>query len=207
MKISVFIILLLALYVNSAVFEKYYQEAYTIAASMNVDQKIGQTIQLDFYGLTGKTGTTSAEAIKFSLGSLLVGGNGCPDANGNMVFFDGLKEDQVKPIYAAATVEKWKKLADKFNYTINVTANNGKTYRIKPFLATDAVHGDQHVSGNVLFPHNIGLSCTHNPKHFFNAGYWTTSSMKKYGFNYAFAPTVAVSHNPQWGRFYETMGQ
>ena len=27
------------------------------------------------------------------------------------------------------------------------------------------------------------------------------------GFNYAFAPTVAVSHNPQWGRFYETMGQ
>lgn len=31
--------------------------------------------------------------------------------------------------------------------------------------------------------------------------------MKKTGFNYAFAPTVAVSHNPQWGRFYETMGQ
>lgn len=31
--------------------------------------------------------------------------------------------------------------------------------------------------------------------------------MKKSGFNYAFAPTVAVSHNPQWGRYYETMGQ
>ena len=31
--------------------------------------------------------------------------------------------------------------------------------------------------------------------------------MKKVGFNYAFAPTVAVSHNPQWGRFYESMGQ
>lgn len=27
------------------------------------------------------------------------------------------------------------------------------------------------------------------------------------GFNYVFAPTVAVSHNPQWGRFYETLGQ
>ena len=26
------------------------------------------------------------------------------------------------------------------------------------------------------------------------------------GFNYAFAPTVAVSHNFQWGRHYETMG-
>ena len=26
------------------------------------------------------------------------------------------------------------------------------------------------------------------------------------GFNYAFAPTVAISHNYQWGRHYETMG-
>lgn len=31
--------------------------------------------------------------------------------------------------------------------------------------------------------------------------------MKKSGFNYVFSPTVAVSHNPQWGRYYETMGQ
>ncbi len=31
--------------------------------------------------------------------------------------------------------------------------------------------------------------------------------MKSYSFNWAHAPTVAVSHNPQWGRFYESMGQ
>jgi beta-glucosidase len=31
--------------------------------------------------------------------------------------------------------------------------------------------------------------------------------MKKTGFNYAYAPSVAVSHNPQWGRFYESLGQ
>ncbi len=80
-------------------------------------------------------------------------------------------------------------------------------YKIKPLIGTDAVHGDQHIAGSVIFPHNIGLSCTHNPKNFYNVGYWTTQSMNKYGFNYAFSPTVAVSHNPQWGRFYETMGQ
>ncbi len=33
-------------------------------------------------------------------------------------------------------------------------------------------------------------------------GFWTQQSMKKTGFNYAYAPSVAVSHNPQWGRFY-----
>ena len=69
-------------------------------------------------------------------------------------------------------------------------------------LGTDAVHGNQHVIGEVIFPHNSGLSCSHNEKNFYNVGYWTGQSVKKIGFNYAFAPTVAVSHNPQWGRFY-----
>ncbi len=46
---------------------------------MNLDQKIGQTIQVDFYALTSKNGTTANDAIKYSIGSVLVGGNGCPD--------------------------------------------------------------------------------------------------------------------------------
>jgi len=74
-------------------------------------------------------------------------------------------------------------------------------------LGTDAVHNNQHVVGTILFPHNTGLACTHNAANFFNQGYWTGINVKRSGFNYAFAPTVAVSHNPQWGRYYETMGQ
>lgn len=53
---------------------------------MTLDQKIGQTIQVDFYAITTKKGITDpAEAIKHSFGSLLVGGDGTPDENGNMV--------------------------------------------------------------------------------------------------------------------------
>ncbi len=74
-------------------------------------------------------------------------------------------------------------------------------------MANGAVRGDVHAAGSILFPHNIGISCSHNPKNFYNVGYWTQIGLKKYGFNYAFAPTVAVSHNPQWGRYFETMGQ
>lgn len=69
-------------------------------------------------------------------------------------------------------------------------------------LGTDAVHGDQHTLGNVLFPHNIGLSCSRNPDHYKNVGFWVKESLKKVGFNFAFAPTLATSHNPQWGRYY-----
>lgn len=88
-----------------------------------------------------------------------------------------------------------------------MTTSDNKTYKIKMLLGTDAVHNDQHTLGTVLFPHNIGLSCSHNPVNFYNMGYWTADSVKKSGFNHVYAPTVAVSHNPQWGRFYETMGQ
>jgi beta-glucosidase len=90
---------------------------------------------------------------------------------------------------------------------MQITTAEGKIYDIGLLIATDAVHNDQHVSGNILFPHNIGLSCSHNPAHFYNLGKWTAQNVQKSGFNYVFAPTVAVSHNPQWGRYYETLGQ
>ena len=108
-------------------------------------------------------------------------------------------------IYANATMEKWQKMSAKFDYTVDVEVG-AKTYKIKPLLATDAVHNNQHAAGTILFPHNSGLACSNNPQHFYNLGKWTAKNVKESGFHYAFAPTVAVSHNPHWGRFYETMG-
>jgi beta-glucosidase-like glycosyl hydrolase len=168
---------------------------------MSVDQKIGQCLQADFYALTDKKGTDQTLALKYHLGSLLVSGDGLPDDNGNMAVIPQ-KEDQDREAYSTSTLNKWQKLSSKFDYSINITAGDGKKYNIKPFLGTDAVHGNQHISGSILFPHNVGLACTHNPDNFYNSGYWTAQSVKKSGFNYAFAPAVSVSHNPQWGRFY-----
>jgi beta-glucosidase len=102
----------------------------------------------------------------------------------------------------------WKKLTDRFqSLGITVATKDSGKYKVKFLLGTDAVHGDQHTVGNVLFPHNIGLSCSKNEANFENVGFWTKQGVKRSGFNYVFAPTVAVSHNPQWGRFYETLGQ
>jgi beta-glucosidase len=47
----------------------------------------------------------------------------------------------------------------------------------------------------MLFPHNIGLAASHNPDNFANAARWNKISIQESGFNFAFAPTVAVSHN------------
>jgi beta-glucosidase len=66
-----------------------------------------------------------------------------------------------------ATPTNWKKLADRFtNIGVSVTTRDNKKYLIKLLLGTDAVHGDQHGVGNVIFPHNIGLASSHNPTNF-----------------------------------------
>jgi len=58
-RFTIFALCLILL--NCAVFQKYYQEAYNIAAVMTDDQKIGQTIQVDLYALTNsKNGTDPA---------------------------------------------------------------------------------------------------------------------------------------------------
>lgn len=82
---TIFVLSLLIFSSYCGIYDKYYAEAYSIAAAMTVDQKIGQTVQLEFFAITGKNGTDPALATKYHLGSLLVGGDGVPDANGNLV--------------------------------------------------------------------------------------------------------------------------
>lgn len=57
---------------------------------MTLDQKIGQTIQLDFYAMTSVNGTMGSEAVKYNLGSILMGAIGCPNDDGNCILFDGM---------------------------------------------------------------------------------------------------------------------
>ena len=114
--------------------------------------------------------------------------------------------------YFQATMENWRNVAEtSLSHTIDVQTPGG-VVKIKLLLGTDAVHGNQHVIGlhkiyisiiflgEILFPHNIGLAASHNPDNFANSAKWNKISIKKSGFNFAFAPTVAVSHNYQWGR-------
>jgi beta-glucosidase len=164
---------------------------------MTFEQKVGQMTQADIGSLNVDGFTDPSLVQKWHLGSVLVGGDSCPDDNGNIL--TTISADD----YEGATMEGWRKLMDKLmNTRVNI---NGK-YEITMLSGTDAVHGNQHIIGEVLFPHNIGLAASHNTENFENAGYWTAESVLESGFNYIFAPCVAVSHNAQWSRYYESLG-
>ena len=175
----------------------YWSTVEKLVEQMTLKEKIGQMTQADAPQLLSNDVVNSTKIDEYKLGSILIGGNGVPDSEGH-IFSDRYKYPEM---FLNGTIENWKDFASRLNKPIKVGE-----FSIYPLLGTDAVHGNQHVVGQPLFPHNIGMSCSHNPANFYNAGFHTQASVKATGWNFAFAPTVAVSHNFFWGRHYETMG-
>ena len=52
---------------------------------MSVEQKVGQMLQVDFQGFNDDSGTNPSKSERLFIGSLLIGGNGVADANGNVI--------------------------------------------------------------------------------------------------------------------------
>ena len=68
------------------------------------------------------------------------------------------------------------------------------------------MHGNNNIDGAVIFPHNIGLGATHNPKLVERAARVTARGSLGVGVQWAFAPCIAVAQNERWGRTYESFG-
>ncbi len=118
---------------------------------------------------------------KYFIGSILWGGN-----------------SEIDDISAKG----WSKTADKLQtYALQTKL------KIPLLLGIDAVHGHNNVSDAVIFPHNIALGCTRNPKLVEEAAHVTAEEVAGTGINWAFAPCVAVARNDKWGRTYESFGE
>ena len=68
----------------------------------------------------------------------------------------------------------------------------------------DAVHGHANIDGAVVFPHNIGMGATGNPKLVAQAARVTAEEVAGTGIHWMFAPCVAVARDIRWGRTYES---
>lgn len=175
-KILPVLLLLIATSLQADIFGKYYQESKKIAEAMTLEQLAGQMIQADFEAITTlEYQTKPEEAVSLALSSLLINANGAPSDSGNIAKIPSLVEyDKQMDAFRKATDTNWKKLTERFqNLGVTVSVKDSGKYKIKFLLGTDAVHGDQHTVGSILFPHNIGLSCSHNEANFENSGFWT----------------------------------
>jgi beta-glucosidase len=78
---------------------------------------------------------------------------------------------------------------------------------IPEIYAIDAVHGNSHPSGTVIFPHAIGLGSTRDPALVTQVGQMTALESIATGVTMTYAPQASVAWDARWGRFYETFSE
>lgn len=144
---------------------------------MTVEEKVGQVIQGDIASMKPE------DMKQYHLGSILAGGGSAPHGD------------------ERAPAKDWLKLADEF-YTASVDTSNGGV-GIPMIWGIDAMHGHSNIVGAVLFPHNVGLGATRNPKLLADIARVTAEQVRTTGIEWTFAPTVTVPQDDRWGRAYE----
>jgi beta-glucosidase len=117
----------------------------------------------------------------YFLGSVLSGGNSDPKTN---------------------SLQDWTDLYDRLQARALRTR-----LKIPLLYGVDAVHGHNNVIGAVVFPHNIGLGATRNPKLVEEIARVTAAEVRATGIQWTFAPCVAVARDERWGRTYETFSE
>ncbi|KAH7844342.1 hypothetical protein Vadar_027000 [Vaccinium darrowii] len=124
----------------------------------------------------------TAEIMRnYSIGSVLTGG--------------GSKPTQDSP-------EDWVKMVNGFQ-----KGSLSSRLGIPMIYGIDAIHGHNSVYGATIFPHNIGLGATRDPKLVRRIGTATALEVRATGIPYAFAPCIAVCRDPRWGRCYESYSE
>jgi beta-glucosidase len=71
----------------------------------------------------------------------------------------------------------------------------------------DSVHGHGNLLGATVFPHNIGLGATRDPRLVRKVGAITAEETRASGPQWTFAPCVCVARDDRWGRTYESFGE
>jgi len=149
-----------------------------VMAGMSLDEKVGQMIQADVANIKPD------DLRKYPLGSILAGG-GSPPLTGE------------RPGNAQAWVDTVRAFR-----SVSLEPRAGHT-PIPLMFGIDAVHGNAHVAGATVFPHNAGLGATRDPDLLRRIGEATAEETAAVGIDWAFAPTLAVPQDTRWGRTYE----
>jgi beta-glucosidase len=144
-----------------------------LLAQMTLAEKVGQMTQGELNQIKDE-----ADIERYFLGSVLSGGDADPAAGNSL--------------------EAWTDTVDR------LISRSQRTRLAIPILyGIDAVHGHNNIERAVIFPHNIAMGCTDNPRLIEAAGRITALEMRATGTRWTFAPCVAVPRDERWGRTYE----
>jgi beta-glucosidase len=153
------------------------ERARRLTATLTLEEKVGQMAQVDQVFIRGLD-----DLQNYHLGAVLSGGSSHPKAGNG---FDA-----------------WRAHYDRYQSRAMKTRP-----RIPILYGIDAVHGNAHVIGATVFPHNIGMGCTRNPGLVEKEQRITAIEVRATGIQWAYAPCLAVPQDIRWGRTYEGLSE
>ena len=155
-------------------YSSYDAQVRPLLEQMTLEEKVGQMTQPEL----GHLKDHPEDIEKYHVGSVLSGGGSDPE--------EGNSLEAWTDAYDAC-----QKLALKSRLGIPI------------LYGIDGVHGHNNVIGAVVFPHHVGLGCTHDPELVEEVGRITAKEIRATGIQWTFAPCVTVPRDERWGRTYE----
>jgi beta-glucosidase len=152
-----------------------------LLSQMTLEEKVGQLFQPDI------AAASPDDVRRYHVGSVLNSGDSGP--NGVL----------------KAPAPDWLKSADAY-YQASVDVPAGHP-AIPVIWGIDAMHGNDHIIGATIFPHNIGLGAMRDPDLVRKIGEITAQEMRVTGQDWTFAPVIAVVRDDRWGRTYESFSE
>jgi beta-glucosidase len=153
------------------------QRVEDLLRRMTLEEKVGQMTQAERGAVTNDPTLITT----WRLGSLLSGGGSVPSPN---------------------TPEAWADMVDRFqSYALQTRL------QIPLLYGVDSVHGHGNLSGATVFPHNIGLGSTRDPKLVEQVYHVVAEETRATGPQWAFAPCLCVARDTRWGRTYESFSE
>jgi beta-glucosidase len=151
--------------------------AELLLARMTLEEKVGQMTQAERGAVTDDPTLVAT----WRLGSLLSGGGSTPTDN---------------------TPKGWADMVDGFQAQALQTRLG-----IPLIYGVDSVHGHGNLVGATVFPHNIGLGASRDPRLVERIEHVTAEETRATGPQWVFAPCVCVARDLRWGRTYESFGE
>ncbi len=99
--------------------------------------------------------------------------------------------------------DKWYELISQ----IQEMATNETPNGIPVIYGVDAIHGVTYTQDATLFPQQLGVAATWNPKYAEQTGIVTAYETRASAITWNFSPVLDLGRQPLWSRFFETFGE
>jgi beta-glucosidase len=148
-----------------------------LMSRMTPEEKVGQMTMAE----RGAVTDDPTQVTTLMLGAVLSGGGSVPADN---------------------TPTGWADMVDMFQEHALQTR-----LQIPILYGVDSVHGHGNLNGATVFPHNIGLGSTGDPKLIERIEHVVAEETRATGPQWSFAPCVCVARDTRWGRTYESFSE